>query len=556
LQTAAGIFDGRGIGMSASDQLLEGATEAEIKVLLAANGNGHREADDPIDQLISVFDGLDEKTPLATVEEKLRSLALLLNGSDPLRRATVREGALRKLEKIGISAPGRLLDAALGNGHLETDHQHQGRPVIFDDPEPWPENIDGASLLDDAVSILRRFVVLPRHAAEAVALWILHAHALEAFSISPLLTINSPTKRAGKTLVLEVVSLLVPRRLFTSNISPSALFRVVDGFTPCLLIDEADTFLRDSDELRGILNASHRKASAYVVRCVGDEHETAFFVTWCPKAVALIGKLPGTLEDRSILISMKRKAPKEDVEMFRADRAALELPDFKRKALRWAADNVDALRKADPKTPSVLNDRAADNWRPLLAIADLAGMAWPDAARAAAEKLSGSVDEGENSAAIQLLADLKTIFEERGDRLPSSMICEALADMENRPWPEWRRGKPITQRQLAKLLSSFDIAPLTIRTASGTPRGYLVGQFTDPFSRYLALRSATPQQTVSTPQEENDFSNDRKFFDPKHPLSVADRKTDLTTQEKSNVLDVLDRNPLFPEGNRPWTQNL
>ena len=523
---------------------------AELERQLRSESHGGAESDDPIAALVSPLDDLPKNAPLAKIEAALRNLAVRLDGSDSLRRSTVREAALRKLEKIGISAPARLLDAALESGGPETSQQ-QGRPVLFDDPEPWLHPVDGAGLLDDLVSALKRFVVFPSHATEAVALWVLHAHALEAFSISPILAITSATKRSGKTLLLELVSLLVPRRLFASNISPAALFRAVEKFTPVLLIDEADTFLRDNDELRGILNASHRKASAFVVRTVGDEHDPAIFATWCAKAIALIGRLPGTLEDRSVLISLKRKSPGEQVEKFEIDRVASEFATLKRRAARWAADNLDALRKADPEIPSALNDRASDNWRRLLAVADLAGQEWPALARKACVALAGEVDEAENSALIQLLNDLRELFETRKvDRLASSDIAGALGAMEERPWSEWRRGKPLTQRQLAKLLAPLRIGPRTIRIGDGTSKGYLLEQFTDPFSRYLPLRSVTPSQAALG-------AGLRVIHDPPQKAAVTDRKTGLSTEERKDVTDVTDQNPsLFPEGSKAWTQEV
>ena len=325
---------------------------------------GEENGCDPIAEATLPLDDLAENDAPAKVESALRRLMPILDGVDPLRRATIREAAIKKLEKIGISAPAKLVDAAFQMEKDGIPDQQQGRPVLFDDPEPWPKVVDGSTLLDDITATLKRFIVLPLHAAEAVSLWILHACALEAFTISPLLVVNSPTKRSGKTLLLEVISYLLVKRLFASNITPATLFRAVDKYTPCLLIDEADTFLRDNDELRGILNASHRKATAYVLRTVGDEHEPALFMTWCAKAIALIGKLPGTLEDRAIQIPMKRKGPGERVERFRSEKVSPELSTLKRKVMRWTADNLGGLSKADPEAPGELNDRAMDNWRP------------------------------------------------------------------------------------------------------------------------------------------------------------------------------------------------
>ncbi len=98
------------------------------------------------------------------------------------------------------------------------------------------------------------------------------------------------------------------------------------------------------------------------------------------------------------------------------------------------------------------------------------------------------------------MADIKVIFDRHGaDNLPSSTICTDLSDMEDRPWPEFRKGKPITARQLARLLAPFGITPGTIRTEFGTPKGYTRAKFEDAFKRYVPIPpslSATPPQTT------------------------------------------------------------
>jgi len=453
-----------------------------IKATVINNPNFH----DPIAETISPLDDLNEHSPLGQVESVLRTVVSTLNGADPLRYATVREAAIKKLETVGVGSPARFIDAAFQNGQSGKSDQQQGRPVLFDDPEPWPEPVEGPALLDDITTTLKRFVVFPPNAVEAVALWILHSHALEAFSISPLLAINSAEKQSGKTTLLDIISHLVPRRLFASSITPSVLFRAVDKYQPSLLIDEADTFISQHDELRGILNASHCKDTCFVLRSVGDDYEPRSFATWCPKAIALIGKLPATLEDRSILVTMKRKGRNEERKKFVAAREKGGLGALRRKIMRWVADNLEALRKADPDTPEELSDRAADNWRSLIAIADLVGGELPETARKAAKVLSGLTLESDNSDGIQLLADLRGLFEECDtDKIPSDEICENLRQMEDRPWPEWKGGKPITPRQLANLLKPFGVHPGTIRTGDTTAKGYEQKDLIDPFARYL-----------------------------------------------------------------------
>src|SRR5262249_61522438 len=94
---------------------------------------------------------------------------------------------------------------------------------------------------------------------------------------------------------------------------------------PCLLVDEADSFLRDNEEIRGVVNSGHARDGA-VIRNVGDDHEPREFSTWAPVAIACIGKLPGTIEDRSIVVPMRRRRPAERIDRLRLDRLDAFLP--------------------------------------------------------------------------------------------------------------------------------------------------------------------------------------------------------------------------------------
>ena len=276
------------------------------------------------------------------------------------------------------------------------------------------------------------------------------------------------------------------------NITTAALFRAVEKWGPTLLIDEADTFLKNSDEMRGVLNSGHQRANAYVIRTVGDDHEPKRFRTWSPKAIALIGKLPATLASRAIHIELRRKTAGEAVRPLRADRLD-HLRPLCRQAARWAEDSASRLRNIDPDMPATLSGRAADNWRPLIAIADMAGGEWPTRARRVAEELGGS--RGEQTASVMLLEDIQRIFADEGtDRIPSQELATKLAKMEDRPWVEWRNDKPITPRQVAKLLEQFKVRPDTIRTAIGTAKGYMLEHFADAFARYAPSQSVTPEQ--------------------------------------------------------------
>jgi Protein of unknown function (DUF3631) len=242
----------------------------------------------------------------------------------------------------------------------------------------------------------------------------------------------------------------VRRPLSTSNITSAALFRSIEAFQPTLIIDEADTFIvDDANSLREILNSGHEPDNAYVTRCVGESFEPRNFSTWAPIAIAKIGQLPTTLEDRSITILMRRRHRDEDVERFtNKDPAKFEI--LARKCLRWSCDNLDSPKMAEPYIPQGLDDRAADNWRPLFAIADAAGGDWPELARRAALKLSPIEDRQDRTPREMLLTDLRRLFSSSGkDRMASEHIREQLAEMEHRQWPEFKRGQPITPVQLA-----------------------------------------------------------------------------------------------------------
>ena len=381
-------------------------------------------------------------------------------------------------KRLGVRAA--TLDNVV-NGYRKSEAGEEEDVAPFADPDPWHEPVDGAALLDEMVSTFTRFLVLPDHSAEALALWCFHAHAHDATDISPILAVLSPEKRCGKTTTIKVVSALVPRPMHTINTSPSVLFRVVEKHKPTVLVDEGDTFLKDNDDLRGIINGGHDRLSAYVWRSVGDDHEPRRFKVWAPKAIAMIGRLPDTLEDRSIVVSLRRRRAGETVERFRADRMGQFAPMLS-KATRWAADNIRAITDCDPAIPEGLDDRAQDNWRPLIAISDQAGGHWPKTARAAAVALSSAAARGDDSMSrgVLLLRDIREVMGGRED-ISSTALVEALIGMDEAPWREWRGGKPITTSSIARMLRPYKVGPHRGRSGSS----YRASDLQDPWSSYL-----------------------------------------------------------------------
>jgi putative DNA primase/helicase len=343
-----------------------------------------------------------------------------------------------------------VLDRLVSGRRTQPAFAERGRTLALSSPEPWPEPVDGATLLNEMTAVIQRYVVLENGAGETVAFWVLHTHTLDACPISPRLAITSPDKNCGKTTLLEVIGRLVPHPLTSSNTSTAAIFRTIEAAHPTLLIDEADTFLYGKDDMCGILNSGHRRSSAFVMRVVGEAHEPSKFSTWAATAIAMIGRLPSTLEDRSLPVRMRRRRHDETVTRLRAD-SCPDLDLLARKAARWAADNIEALRGADPDVPSSLQNRAADNWRPLIAIADAAGGEWPARVRQIAEHTANAA-EATQSEGVQALADIRTMFAETNtDRLKSADIAAVLANIEGRPWVERGANGPLTRHRLAQI---------------------------------------------------------------------------------------------------------
>ena len=242
--------------------------------------------------------------------------------------------------------------------------------------EPWPDPVDGAETLYGIEAQLRRYASMPEGSPELTTLWVQFSWAIKASQIAPLLLLTSPMRRCGKTTVLNILRSLVHAPQSNINVTPAALYNAIDQKQCTLLLDEADNWISKRGPITSILNAGHSRDTAHVPRVIGGA--LIEYSVYAAIAIAAIGgALPATLEDRSIIVRMRRKRPEETLEKFRKDRTN-DLTELARKACRWGLDNDAALRAADPEIPEGLSDRAADNVRFLLAIADIARGGWPE----------------------------------------------------------------------------------------------------------------------------------------------------------------------------------
>jgi len=401
---------------------------------------------------------------------------------------------VRKQEAKTLGVRTTALDTAVGNARKQEDSDDLPFPVV----ESWPESIDPAQLLSEITAVIRRFIVCDKEIAHAAALWVAMTWFIEVVQVAPLAVITAPEKRCGKSLLLSLLGRLSTRAISACSITPAALFRTIDAWCPTLLIDEADAFIKDNEELRGLLNSGHTRDSAYVIRTQGDNFTPTKFTTWGAKALAGIGQLSDTLMDRAVILELRRKLPHEEVERIRD--AEPDLFDVLRtKLARFAGDYRDRVRQARPPLPQSLNDRAQDNWEPLLAIAMTAGGDWLKIGCTAALKLSGGENESQTTG-IELLSDIREIFADR-DKVSSAELIGLLCSDEEKPWATYNQGKPITPRQVARRLREYGIRSHTIRNGVDTAKGYIIDQFTESFSRYLRL---PPEISVTTSQP-NDY---------------------------------------------------
>jgi hypothetical protein len=461
-----------------------------------------------VDALVALLDSAEPA--VLSLHGEIERLAKL----EPLDYAQERVAAIDRLKQRGIKGITLgVLDAEVRKARdrliRKTRADKPDDAFSLEDTPQWPNPVDGAELLDALAKAIGGYVVMSKVQCHAVALWVVFTHCFTAANNAPKLWIKSAERRSGKTRLLQVLSHLASRPLAVSYISAAMLPRVVTQLAPSLLLDEVDTFVNGSEELRGVLNSGFDRDSFVIIGVkVGDDWVPTKFNAWCPQALAGIGELPDTVADRSLCVDLARKSRNEKVRRLRR-RDSGPLEELAQKCARWAADNVDELADAAPEIPAGLNDRAADAWELCIAIADRCSDEWGRKARLAALEISGD-GAVVSSFGEMLLSDIRDVFEamhpipEIAQKISSYDLVRKLTDLIHRPWPEFRKGLPLSQTTLASLLRPFHISPGQVWLDGEKTRGYTRTAFKDAFDRYLpplaALRKIsyhpdTPEQS-------------------------------------------------------------
>jgi putative DNA primase/helicase len=358
----------------------------------------------------------ENSTPEA-VEEKaeITRLAAL----SPLEYDRQRQAAA---EKLGVSTSA--VDKAVRLVR-KGDGGAQGKAIAVADVEPWSDPVNGSQLLHEIAQAILDHIVLTPSQADTAALYSVYTHGFEAWRIAPRLGLRAAGKGCGKSETVRRIKRLVARPVSCENLTTAVLFRLIDAGKPTLLLDEIDNLLtEDKGAVLGVMNSGYER-NGKVFRCVGDQNELREFSTFAPMVYAMIGTPPGTFDSRTIAIEMRRATPTEARKLLSMEDGEAEDERFKalgRKAARWSQDNLHRLAEARPDMDGLVN-RIADNWRPLFAIADVAGGTWPGRSRKAAKALSEALES--QSVFEETLAAIKVILGER-DEITSKEIVDRL----------------------------------------------------------------------------------------------------------------------------------
>jgi putative DNA primase/helicase len=488
------------------------------------------------ENVIVILDALPKEPSLIEIEQALSAIArILVKVNNQLVFALVREGIIRALKARKVISAAKIVDAALD----DCGGEEASGPSLFEETEPWPEAVDGVELLSEIVKALKHFLFASEVVYSLVAVWSVFTHAFDSFDCLPNLLITAPTKGAGKSTLLTLLKCWSRKGLLVSSMTAAVLYRITQNERPTLLLDEADTYLKDNEALRGIINSGHTRSTAVVPRCEGEDNEVKLWSTFYPKAMAGIGAVaPDTVEDRSIRVDLERASGVEQrgLEYLTLDKQK-ELAHLRSKAARWALDNAHALRRAEPDIPDELtNARMRDNFRPLFAVANVVGGEWPTLVRQVAVAAAGFGVACRNSELLiqDIYAYVESSALTEDDYIESSKLATFLHDIEDRPWAEYgRQRKPITPTGIAYLLkefkttSGYKLRPVHERAGGTTWRGYWVSDFANAFARYCRPGTNGTQPRIknlheTSPQQIGESVPSRKGDKPLKTNGCAD----------------------------------
>jgi hypothetical protein len=372
---------------------------------------------------------------------------------------------------------------------------------------PWEEPVDLKALLGETEVVLRNYAVVHDPAAATVYTvtvpfaWV---HD-EIATWSPLLVVQGADTETAKSLLCDIHSLLTPRAHVVVNPTGPAVFRLVDHTHPTLYIDNGDKLLARDRDLADIINSGSTRGHRIPRVVDGKPYE---FDPFCFKIINGIDVLPHldpATRTRCITTEMLPKLSNEPVTHKKHAARDERFPNLRRKWMRWAIDDMAAVRDADPPMPEGFADRLADNYALLFAIADLAGDGWPERMRKAAVKLSREHNKPSlgRRCFMQFYEFLSThgVFGSTGTLLITAEQLEKLfAATQEDDWCNYLgSGRPINHWQISGLLRPYYRGPNPrplIHPPGRTARGFDAAWFEITIKHYLGKTLPRDRSTV------------------------------------------------------------
>lgn len=435
------------------------------------------------------------KVAMVAADERLRQRELISeNPLHPLHGVTKPEKSVTSVTETEKS----VTKVTPENGNVTPCNACNGKTAI---------GSRDVRLLDDVLAFITQYVAFPSpEFATVVAIWILHTWIVSGLYTTPRLVFSSPEKRSGKTRAQEVTALLCPNPVNTINVSPAYLFRKLQPDegerVPTIFLDETDALFtgkpsESMEAVRGIVNAGYRRgATVGRAEIRNKQVETHDYPVFAPVCLAGIGGLPDTIEDRAVIVHMKRRKPGAMLQPFRDRTAVAQAQPLRERLQAWGdahTPEVAAWTDGDyPTMPPSIQDRDADVWEPLFIVAQLVGGKWPREVARIAPGIIANQHAEPQSLGERLLRDIRNVFDTLGtDAAFTLTILGELCNIDDAPWSTLGKDDAgIDTRFLSRTLKPYDVgshhgSPYTVRVGNVVGRGYKRADFEDAWSRYL-----------------------------------------------------------------------
>lgn len=352
---------------------------------------------------------------------------------------------------------------------------------------------DADVLLATVRGFITRYCILSKAQATICAAWVLHTWTIKAFNKTPYLLIQAAERACGKSTLLDAMALLAYEPLSAGAATGAALTRALHQRPRTLFLDEIDLLFSGDTEtasaVAGVLNCGYQRGKPFL-KCDGKDNQMREFNTFGAKSLSGIAgnKLPESTISRCVPIEMRRKLRSENVQRFVERDYSAPAASIRAKLKTWATPEiVETVKLLAPELIGTLSDRENDAIEPLLQVTELAGDVWPEEIRAALVEVFQRAKENDTrSTGENLLQDIRDVFEDkRAERISSHDLITALCEIEESPWNEWNRGKPLSPRQLGKRLQQYGIKPRNERFEGSVLKSYRKSDFADSWTRYL-----------------------------------------------------------------------